>query len=101
MAYRPFLFAHSFLVKRKVFAASRLFLGCSVFDRDISHECKMVQPSLVLISIVDIHNLPKPGFVSTSYFLDFLWGSPQLKLKKGTWDRLVKKPHAFLLRLPK
>jgi hypothetical protein len=81
MAYQPFLFAHSFLVKRKLFAASRLFLGCLVFDRDISHKCKMAQPSLVLF-VVDIHDLPKLDFVSTSYLLDLSWGRAQLKLKR-------------------
>jgi hypothetical protein len=92
-SFRSLLFGEA-----KSFAATRLFLGCSVFDRDISHECKAAQPSLVL-SVIDIHDLPKLGFVSTSYFLDLLWGRAQLKLKKGTWDRLIKKAHAFLQRL--
>jgi hypothetical protein len=41
----------------------------------------MAQPSLVL-SVIDIHDLPKLDFVSTSYFLDLSWGRAQHKLKR-------------------
>ena len=68
-----FLFAHSFLVKQEVVIACRLALGCRVSGRDVSHERGMAQPILGL-PIVDIHNLPRPGFVSTSCFLDLMWG---------------------------
>ena len=56
-------------------------MSCSIFARDISHECKMAQPSLVH-AIINIQDLPKLGFVSMSYFLDLLWGKVQLKLRR-------------------
>jgi hypothetical protein len=92
-SFRSLLFGEA-----KSFAATRLFLGCSVFDRDISHECKAAQPSLVLF-VIDIHDLPKLGFVSTSYFLDLLWGRDQLKLKREHGIASLKKLMPFLQRL--
>jgi hypothetical protein len=68
-----FLFAHSFLVKREVVLACRLTLGCKVSGCDVLHEREMAQPVL-LPAIVDIHNLPRSGFVSTSCFSDLMWG---------------------------
>ena len=55
----------------------RLALGCKVSGRDILHEREMAQPVL-LPAIIDIHDLPRFGFVSTSCFLDLMWGKVDL-----------------------
>ena len=44
--------SHSFLVMRMVCASLRLVSWLLSFDRDILHECKMVQPILVLPSSI-------------------------------------------------
>jgi len=72
-----FPFARYFLVKREVVLAHRLALGCNVSGRDILHEREMAQPVL-LPAIIDIHDLPRSGFVSTSCFLDLMWGKVDL-----------------------
>ena len=46
----------------------------------MSHTSEAVQPALVF-TVVDIHDLPRSGFVSMSYFLDLMWGKVELKLK--------------------
>jgi len=71
------LFAHSFLVKREIILAYRLALGCKVSGRDILHEREMAQPVLFL-AIIDIHDLPRSGFVLTSCFLGLMWGKVDL-----------------------
>jgi len=55
----------------------RLALGCKVSSRDILHEREMAQPVL-LPTIIDIHDLPRFGFVSTSCFLVLMWGKVDL-----------------------
>ena len=46
----------------------------------MSRTSEAAQPALVFV-VVDIHDLPRSDFVSTSYFLDPVWGKVELKLK--------------------
>ena len=64
-------------MKREVVLACRLALGWKVSGRDVLHEREMAQ--LVLLpAIVDILDMPRSGFVSTSCFLDLMWGKVDL-----------------------
>ena len=83
MALRPLIFRfHSFLVMQKACVALRLIFWLRVFDRDILHECITTQPNLVL-TVVDIWNLPRSGFVSMFDFLDLVWGKVSLHSFNG------------------
>ena len=85
---------------RKVCAALRLVSGLLSFDHDIPHECKMAHPYLVL-TIVDILNLRRSGFVLTFDFLELVWG----KVRSHCFDMVyritsLKNLMPFLQRLP-
>jgi hypothetical protein len=58
----------------------------------------VAQPALVF-AIVDIHDLTRFGFVSTSFFLDLVWGKVELKLK-GVHSLIKKNLMPFCEGLP-
>ena len=82
MALRPLIFLLTpFWWCEELVQPLGLFLGCWVFDRDIPHKSTTAQPNLVL-TVIDIRNLPRLGFVSMSDFLDLVWGKVRIELTR-------------------